>query len=312
LMWASKLERAGVQVIYGFQDWKTHSKMALVVRREDGGFRTYCHFGTGNYHPVTAKVYTDLSYFTATPALGRDAAKVFNFITGYVEPDNMEMLAIAPLNLRETLYELIDQEIANAEAGLPAAIWAKCNQITDKDMINRLYTASQAGVEIELTVRGICCLRPGLEGVSENIRVKSIIGRFLEHGRVYAFANGAAMPSNKAKVFIASADLMERNLDRRIETLIPVTNRTIHDQVLQQVLLANLLDTEQSWWLHSDGSYSRVEHGPKPFNCHRYFMTNSSLSGRGGALKSEDVPKLALKQGSDAAEGVSSEAGRAA
>lgn len=312
LMWASKLERAGVQVIYGFQDWKTHAKMALVVRREDAGFRTYCHFGTGNYHPLTAKVYTDLSYFTASPGMGRDAAKVFNFITGYVEPQDMEMLTIAPLNLRETLYGLIDQEIANAKAGLPAAIWMKCNQVTDQDMINYLYAASQAGVEIELTVRGICCLRPGLEGVSENIRVKSIIGRFLEHGRVYAFANGAAMPSKNAKVFIASADLMERNLDRRIETLIPVTNRTIHDQVLQQVLLANLLDTEQSWWLHSDGSYSRVEHGTKPFNCHRYFMTNPSLSGRGGALKSEDVPKLALKQGSDAAEGVSSEAGRAA
>ncbi|MEP5938305.1 MAG: RNA degradosome polyphosphate kinase [Erythrobacter sp.] len=297
LMWASKLERAGVQVIYGFVDWKTHAKVAMVVRREEDGLRTYCHFGTGNYHPVTAKVYTDLSFFTALPALGRDAAKLFNFVTGYVEPSGMEMVLIAPLNLREELYRHVDKEISNANKGRPAAIWMKCNQITDKGIIDRLYAASQAGVEIELLCRGICCLRPGVEGMSDNIRVKSIIGRFLEHSRIYAFANGQSLPGADALVFISSADLMERNLDRRVETLIPITNRTVHDQIMQQVMLANVLDTDQSWLLNSDGSYSRVESGDKSFNCHRYFMTNPSLSGRGGALESGGVPKLALRKG---------------
>lgn len=295
IRWARDLERAGVQVIYGFMDMKTHAKVNLVVRRETKGLRSYVHYGTGNYHPHTAKVYTDLSFFTCDPALTADAARLFNYMTGYASPEGMEKLSYSPLTLRDFLVDRIEDEIKNAQAGKPAGMWAKMNSVVDPVLIDAMYKASNAGVQIELVVRGICCLRPGIKGLSENIRVKSIVGRYLEHSRIIAFANGQDLPSRSAKVYISSADWMPRNLYRRLETLVPIENSTVHRQVLDEVMGMNLRDTDQSWTLNPDGSYDRVQ-SDDIVNVHHYFMTNPSFSGRGTAGKNGTVKGAKLKR----------------
>ena len=295
IRYSKDLEKAGVHIVYTFANMKTHAKLSLIVRKEKNGLQTYVHIGTGNYHPDNAKIYSDLSLFSCDKLICDDVQKIFNMITGYARIKEFDQIRVSPVNLKNSILELIENEIKNKKRGLNGEIWLKCNSLVDKEIIDKLYTASQNGVKIELIIRGVCCLKPGLPKVSENIRVKSIIGRFLEHSRIYCFSNGLNMPSKKNKVFISSSDLMPRNFERRYEVMVPILNSTVHKQVINQIMVTYLNDEKQSWIMDHLGNYKKSKFHDNSESAHDYFMSNPSLSGRGNAIKKSKPKILKIK-----------------